>query len=141
VANKWPQKVTVVSHEFKRKRFLDLHVKAIRWPEERVVFVGIDPEYMAEDEARGDAVRKGETERGYKQWESDMGGWNEFLRGKRRDRNPWGIGQGLFADEDAGVGQKAGLKSTVHEDGEELSTEWQPWEEDAGEAYLRIEKY
>ena len=47
---RWPEKVTIVSHGFKRGRFLDLHVPATRWPEGRVEFLGIDPEYMVEDE-------------------------------------------------------------------------------------------
>jgi hypothetical protein len=38
----WPESITVVSHGFKRERFLGLHVKALRWPGERVGFLGID---------------------------------------------------------------------------------------------------
>jgi hypothetical protein len=60
----WPQMITIISHEFKRERFLDLHVAAIRWPRERVEFVGIDPGYLKEgaeewDKERAEGVRRG----------------------------------------------------------------------------------
>lgn len=62
---KWPEMVTVVSHEFKRARFMDLHIRAMRWPRERVEFLGVDPVYMDKeseewDEVRASEVRKGE---------------------------------------------------------------------------------
>lgn len=62
---RWPDMITIISHEFKRQRFLDLHIVAMRWPRQRVLFVGIDPVYMIEtskewDEARTKEVRSGE---------------------------------------------------------------------------------
>ena len=62
---KWPEDVTIISHEFKRARFMELHVQAMRWPREKVEFLGIDPGYMVEgsgdwDDARTSEVRKGE---------------------------------------------------------------------------------
>ena len=38
-----PSQLTIISHEFKRKRFLSLHCHALRWPADRVGFCGIDP--------------------------------------------------------------------------------------------------
>jgi hypothetical protein len=39
---RFPEKVTIVSHAFKKDRFVELHIPAIRFPRERVVFLGID---------------------------------------------------------------------------------------------------
>ncbi|EPY50931.1 hypothetical protein SPOG_00534 [Schizosaccharomyces cryophilus OY26] len=44
VTGHYPEKITVVSFEFKRERFLNLHREAIRFPSQHFYFVGIDPE-------------------------------------------------------------------------------------------------
>jgi hypothetical protein len=41
---RYPQKITVVGYEIKRRRFMDLHREAIRWPKENFVYIGIDPD-------------------------------------------------------------------------------------------------
>lgn len=134
---KWPEKITIVSHEFKRKRFLDLHVKAARWPRDRVDFLGIDPTYMVKgsaewDEQRAEEVWRGERERGYKAWESDLRGTGDELRRKRRARNCWGVRQVWFETVEERV--RGGVKTRVvrGENGVEeevLSDERQPWED------------
>ncbi|KAF8852164.1 hypothetical protein BDZ45DRAFT_730385 [Acephala macrosclerotiorum] len=96
---RWPEKISLVSHEFKRKRFLDLHIEALRFPREKVVFLGIDPSYMREgsedfDEVRRESVVQGELKRGFREWESDRLGTETMLRGKRAGRNPWGMRKG-----------------------------------------------
>lgn len=133
----WPQKITVVSHEFKRARFMDLHAKAARWPQDCVEFVGIDPTYMANggtewDEERTASVLRGERERGYRVWADDLWGAGEVLRGKRRGRNCWDVGQCWFKNEEERV--RSGVKSRVVRDGEHgmeeefLIDDKQPWE-------------
>jgi hypothetical protein len=131
----WPRRVTIVSHAFKTERFMGLHVPAMRWPGERVEFVGIDPGYMREgtgewDGKRADEVRKGERERGLAVWERDRFGTGEFLRGKRRDRNHWRVGQLLFESEEERV--RSGIRSEIVDYGdgpeERLKDETQPWE-------------
>jgi hypothetical protein len=133
----WPRKISIVSHEFKRKRFLDLHVQAARWPRDRVELVGVDPEYMVEgsaewNEERAESVWRGERKLGFKAWESDLLGMGVDLRGKRARRNCWGVSQVWFDDEDER--RRSGVKSrVVRADGgveeEVLIDKRQPWED------------
>jgi hypothetical protein len=132
----WPERISVVSHEFKRARFMDLHVKAARWPTDRVQFIGIDPEYMIEgtkgwDKERAESVRMGETERGYRMWKDDLWGTGAELRRKRARRNVWGVKQVWFEEE--GERLRSGVHTDVVHDGEGnveevLRDESQPWE-------------
>ncbi|KAL2071631.1 hypothetical protein VTL71DRAFT_12866 [Oculimacula yallundae] len=145
----WPESVTIVSHEFKRARFMDLHIPALRIPRDRVTFNGIDPGYMVPentefDRKRADDVREGERERGFGAWEGDLLGMGAGLRGKRVQRNFWGVDQRWFQDD--GDGERRRCKSAVRsrrvewgwvgEDGRErmvieevLEEGRQPWEE------------
>lgn len=136
----WPEMVTVVSHAFKRARVLDLHVKAARWPRAKVEFVGIDPGYMVEgsgewDGERMESVLRGERERGYGAWEGDVVGMGEVLRGKRRERNVWGVRQVWFESEEER--ERSGVRSRVVVD-KEVGGVWeevlldmrQPWEDE-----------
>jgi hypothetical protein len=38
----WPEKITVVGFEMKKRRFTELHRQAIRWPQSRFEYVGVD---------------------------------------------------------------------------------------------------
>lgn len=40
----YPRSITVVGYEWKRRRFMELHRAALRWPEERFRYIGIDAE-------------------------------------------------------------------------------------------------
>jgi hypothetical protein len=131
----WPDKITIVSHEFKKERFLGLHVAAMRWPRGKVEFLGIDPAYMKEgaeewDAHRADEVRTGERERGLVVWECDPFGLGDILRGKRMGRNHWRVGQTLF--ESDGERVRSGIRSEIVNSGdgleEKLKDEMQPWE-------------
>ena len=135
ITGAWPEMVTIVSHEFKRRRFLDLHVKAARWPRDRVRFVGLDPQYMVRgngewDEERAEEVWRGEKERGFAAWEGDLLGMGSELKGKRKKRNCWRVGQGWF--DSVEESERSGVRSRVvrEEDMEEetLCDERQPWE-------------
>jgi hypothetical protein len=123
---RWPDHVTIISNEFKRARFLDLHCRAIRWRQERTMFVGIDPEYMAVDLKRAVSVRDGEKRNGFDAWEEDMLGIGEVLKGKRMRRNPWRICQLLFEDEE--TRKRSGINSRIVEHREILGDGLQPWE-------------
>lgn len=132
VTGAWPGRITIVSHEFKRARFIELHVPAIRWPMERVGFVGIDPAYMCKGDfewnrERAEDVREGERMRGYEPWVQDKKGEGAILKGKREGRNYWGVRQGLFENEGKRV--RSGVKMRVLDGGQEiLSDEVQPWQ-------------
>ncbi|KAJ9496788.1 hypothetical protein H2202_007862 [Exophiala xenobiotica] len=79
----WPTKLTIVSHEFKRARFLELHLPAIAWNREETVFVGIDPPF---DKTRMAEIEEGDRLRGYGAWKGDLYGVGEGPRGKRAKR-------------------------------------------------------
>lgn len=137
---RWPDRITVVSHAFKRERFLELHVPALRYPRDRVTFVGINPGFMDEgneeyDWERAESVRRESDEKGYREWEVDRLGVGRALRAKRARRNFWGVGQEFFGSE--GERGRSGVRSEVVEwtDGngrfvreEVLKDEVQPWE-------------
>ena len=40
----YPTKITVVGYEMKRRRFTDLHRAALRWPQTKFHYIGIDAE-------------------------------------------------------------------------------------------------
>ena len=83
--HKFPKHLTVVGHEFKRRRFEELHLPAIRWPKDPAWFkyVGIDP--PMDVEKRLEAVN-GEMLRGYGAWQRDLYGTRELLASKRSAR-------------------------------------------------------
>jgi hypothetical protein len=91
----WPSHVTIVSHAFKRPRLVDGHCVAIRFPLERVGFLGVDPESMRSGENK-DAVEGVMTAVG--DWEGDPHGRGAKLRGKRTRRNVYGVWQGVFEE-------------------------------------------
>lgn len=102
---KWPEKITIISHEFKKTRFLNHHVPTLGIPVERVGFVGINPLYMdsaheSHDKERSEEVMRGEEKRGLRAWMEDEWGRGEVLRGKRAGRNFWGVEQVLFESEE-----------------------------------------
>jgi len=78
---RWPEHITVVGYEMKRKRFEGLHREAIRWPADRFTYVGIDAEW------EGPLVVEGEFQNGYKPYTQDMYGCHSSLLSKRRSRN------------------------------------------------------
>lgn len=38
----WPEKITIVGFEMKRRRFVELHRAALRWPQDRFHYIGVD---------------------------------------------------------------------------------------------------
>ncbi|PVH85303.1 hypothetical protein DL98DRAFT_568486 [Cadophora sp. DSE1049] len=155
-ASRWPEKMTIISHAFKRARFMELHIPALRFPLHRVVYVGIDPGYMQPsilgeggigegnkeyDAGRSEEVRRGERERGFGVWVGDPRGERAVLRGKRTGRWCWGVDQRWFEDDEerreSGVVSRrvewVGVDGMVRERRlveEVLGSGRQPWEED-----------
>ncbi|EHK39495.1 uncharacterized protein TrAtP1_007027 [Trichoderma atroviride] len=101
----WPLSLTIVSHDFKRPRFIDGHCAAIEFPIERTRFLGIDPPGMINGENK--VAMKG-VGQAVDEWTADPHGRGEKLAGKRANRNPWAVWQGVFEDEVDGFG-KGGL--------------------------------
>ncbi|KIX01057.1 uncharacterized protein Z518_10123 [Rhinocladiella mackenziei CBS 650.93] len=79
----FPSKLTIISHEFKRARFLDLHLPALRWTRE-TNYIGINPPF---DAARMAEIETGDRLRGYGAWEKDVYGVGEVLTRKRKARD------------------------------------------------------
>lgn len=52
---RWPEKVTVVGYEMKRRRFTELHRGAMRWPIGKFNYVGIDAQ------GEGNLAQQGEV--------------------------------------------------------------------------------
>lgn len=85
VTSRYPQKITVVSFDFKRDRFLNLHRKAIKFPEHKFHFVGIDPEGGVSD-----ATREAERKNAIIPFTEDPYACsNPLLVKKRMERNPF----------------------------------------------------
>lgn len=81
----FPEHMTVIGHEFKRRRFEELHLPAIRWPKDsrRFKYVGSDPPMDAEKRTE---VVEGEMQRGYGAWQKDLYGAGDVLANKRKAR-------------------------------------------------------
>ncbi|RMZ79616.1 hypothetical protein DV737_g3319, partial [Chaetothyriales sp. CBS 132003] len=75
-------KVVIVSHAFKRRRFLELHLPALGW-DGQVEYIGIDPPF---DEKRMAEIVQGDQLRGYGVWKDDLYGQRKGLKGKREKR-------------------------------------------------------
>lgn len=87
----FPEKITIVSHEFKRARFLDLHLPALRWHGE-TTFIGLNPLF---DPVKMAEIEQGDRLRGYGAWEKDIYGVGADLARKRIAR---GWNQEMFQD-------------------------------------------
>jgi len=80
---RWPEYITVVGYEMKKRRFEELHREALRWPADRFMYVGIDGKW------EGANAQEGELQNGYKPYRQDMYGCHSNLLSKRRSRNPF----------------------------------------------------
>ena len=84
-----PRRLIIVSHDFKRRRFMELHLPAIKFPIAKTDFVGIDPVFE-QDEDGGEQRRReivdGDLKRGFGAWKEDLYGVGEILSAKRKDR-------------------------------------------------------
>lgn len=79
----WPQKLIIISHQFKESRFRELHLPTIRAPIRDIDFVGIDPPFVKEKLAQ---IIEGDKLRGYGVWKDDPYGTGGVLREKRVSR-------------------------------------------------------
>lgn len=129
----WPEKVTIVSHAFKRARLVDGHCGALGYPLDRVGFVGIDPPGMAD--GTNEAAMRGVAQ-AVAEWEENPHGVGGTLAEKRRKRNPWSVSQALFTSDQ--LRAQSGVKTIVvarghdggveEEEGEVLDpSATQPW--------------
>ncbi|KAF7790360.1 hypothetical protein EIP86_001315 [Pleurotus ostreatoroseus] len=80
----YPKRITIVGYEMKRKRFTELHRAALRWPQDKFEYIGIDAEGEEISKAR-----EGERKNGYIPYTLDTYGCHDMLAEKRRSRNPF----------------------------------------------------
>ncbi|KAL8725558.1 MAG: hypothetical protein Q9166_007281 [cf. Caloplaca sp. 2 TL-2023] len=126
----YPSHVTLISHAFKRPRFIDLHLSAIRWPANRFTYVGIDP---PESVTSKKDLEEGERMRGYGLWKGDLYGVGAGLAGKRVARGwkerlmvknlLWDL-EGMEREQVQGL-----LEWRGGTDGTEIYPEKLPWDE------------
>ncbi|KIW88863.1 uncharacterized protein Z519_10347 [Cladophialophora bantiana CBS 173.52] len=83
VRTPFPTKLTIISHSFKRSRFLELHLPALRFPLESTTYIGINPPFSP---TKLEEIEEGDRLRGYGAWEKDLYGTGEGLSRKREKR-------------------------------------------------------
>jgi dihydrofolate synthase len=136
---KWPSRLSIVSHGFKRRRIVDGHCGAIGFPLDRVKYIGIDPPNLPDFDqstSQPDAIGvpkdagRAQVMKGVlaaeQQWASDPRGVGPILAGKRARRNAWNSKQELFrSDEER---RRSGV-DTEFADGTETLVEGgrRPW--------------
>ena len=87
VTGAYPTKITVISFSFKGQRFEQLHVRALGWPADRFVFIGVDP--PASTGFNLEESTRGEHENAAKPFQADPYGCHSaILQEKRIARNP-----------------------------------------------------
>ena len=131
--------MVIVSHAFKKRRFLELHLPALRFPVERCEFIGIDPCFSSDSDGgqrRLQEIGAGDLKRGYGAWKEDLYGARALLVRKKTERG-WNerrerqLGEAIAAGE---VSSEAMLLieklwSWVGGDsGKEIFAEPLPWE-------------
>jgi len=151
----WPERLTIVSHAFKRNRLVDGHCAAIGFPLDRVDFIGINPPGvdalkldLAPPSSSSSSATKAATETGAAvdglvskekanamqgvqlaigQWAEDPHGVGEELAGKRRQRNCWNVDQRFFLDDKER--ERSGVDTQLLEHGSETLVEGgrRPW--------------
>ncbi|QDS67831.1 hypothetical protein FKW77_007312 [Venturia effusa] len=121
----YPHEIIVITHAFKKNRFLDLHAKAIHWPSNRIRVLGIDPPFS---ETELESTIAMEHRHAYLPFSSDLYGTGEVLNKKRVNRR-WDpkvsipeLGNGL---EDC---VKTLLEWSGGVDGTEIFPQPLPWE-------------
>lgn len=75
-------RITIIGHGFKEQRFLQVHRKAIRFPEDKMAYIGVNPPNL-KDAVRGELAN-------LQLLESDpYGATSDALLDKKRQRNPF----------------------------------------------------
>jgi len=81
---RYPVHITIIGYEMKRRRFEELHSKALRWPKERLEYIGIDGK-----EHNMESGKQGELANAYLPYKKDIYGCHTSLLSKRASRNPF----------------------------------------------------
>ncbi|WPH01794.1 Hypothetical protein R9X50_00464700 [Acrodontium crateriforme] len=85
VTGNYPKNITIFTHAFKNKRFLECHVPALKWPSNRVQVQGINPPFTLNELQE---VERFEHLRAYRAFkEENLYGRAAALAQKQLDRN------------------------------------------------------
>ena len=120
---RYPSRITLISHAFKSRRFLELHAPAICWPKQCIAIQGVNPPFSAEEL---NEAEEGEKDRAYEAFIDDPYGVGSLLSQKRESRG-W--------DEDVLKSLAKGLEPSVREllmwkggkSGQEIYPNELPW--------------
>ncbi|KAL1963446.1 hypothetical protein VTN77DRAFT_8347 [Rasamsonia byssochlamydoides] len=116
----YPRRITVVTHEFKRRRFLECHFPAIGFPTSSVNVIGINP---SEEVTPSASLIAGEEKSGIGLWRKDLYGVGPELSAKRRRR---GWREDLEKKAFVGVGLEPVVERLVCWDGWRNDNGWFP---------------
>lgn len=119
----YPQLITVITHAFKERRFLELHAPAIKWPADRVRIQGINPPFT---KAELEETERLSSERAFRLFEEDPYGVRSPLADKRLARN-WKESEMLEAFSCLDV-EVQSLLRWRGDDGEDIFSGRLPWE-------------
>ena len=139
----YPQRVTVVTHEFKRARFMQCHFPALGLvpvcPEQddytgythKVAVLGINPPVEV---TSTESLTRGEAVNGIGLWREDLYGVNPDLAGKRARRG-WSLGMenGIFSH----LGLENVVLDLIRYDGGDYCNKWFPKRESLPWSYTR----
>ncbi|KAF4550498.1 Hypothetical protein D9617_17g047660 [Elsinoe fawcettii] len=120
VTFRYPKHITIVTHEFKRARFLDLHAAAIRWPKDSISVLGIDPPWASDDERVGTLAL--EAKNAIEPFKADPYGVSDPLAAKRQQRQWDPIRLQTIAD-----GLEPEVQALLHWSSRKSFTDALPW--------------
>lgn len=94
IVEQYPENITIPGFEFKRSRFLDLHLPALNFPSTRIEYIGVDPkpDYETgspEHKKYFNDLAKAEKKNALSLFEQDPFGTGAVLSKKRANRNPF----------------------------------------------------
>ncbi|KAJ5790098.1 uncharacterized protein N7518_007109 [Penicillium psychrosexuale] len=136
----YPQRVTVVTHEFKRARFMQCHFPAVGLipvgPEQKdymhkVAVIGINPPMEV---TPPETLTRGEAMNGIGLWREDLYGVNPDLVGKRMRR---GWSPGMENDIFSHLGLENVVSYLIRYDGDDHCNKWFPKRESLPWSYTR----
>lgn len=80
----YPLNITIITHAFKERRFLELHAPAIKWPHHRIRVQGLNPPFSLDELNH---TQLAERDRAYNAFAGDPYGVRMPLSHKRHTRN------------------------------------------------------
>jgi len=94
ITERYPERITIPGFEFKRSRFLDHHFPALKFPVNKVNYIGVDPrpnytKGSLEHEKYFNDLANAEKKNALTLFEQDPFGTGIVLSKKRKNRNPF----------------------------------------------------